>query len=93
MFNSRWQTIIILIALSILYTLKPITTTNFVLSIQKPFTYVAVELAAKIFFIFSTMILIESNAYISAMEATGLSLSLLSQIMYYHFSDKYKDQL
>ncbi|CDW82444.1 UNKNOWN [Stylonychia lemnae] len=93
MFNNRWETIVILITISILYTLKPITTTNFVLSIQSPLTYVAVELAAKIFFIFTTMILVESNAYISAMEATGLSLSLLSQIMYYHFSDKFKDQI
>ena len=78
MFNNRWESILIVIALCILYTLKPITATNFVLSISNTLTYVAVEITAKIVFIFLTMIAVESKTDVSTMEATGLSLALLS---------------
>lgn len=78
MFSSKWQNVVIMMILPILYTLKPITTTNFVLSCPSVITFVSMELFAKIFFIFITMIFIESNAMIAAMEALGLSFALLS---------------
>lgn len=82
MFNGKWQLVLIMLTLCLLYTLKPITTTNFVLSMNSSgggvLTYVTVEIIAKIIFVFITMIAVYNKAYVSSMEAIGLILALLS---------------
>eukprot|EP00347_Sterkiella_histriomuscorum_P009734 403340088 len=93
MFNGRWQSILIMIALCVLYTIKPLATTNFVLSINNTLTYVTVDIIAKILFIFLTMIAADNKAFVSSMEAIGLMLVLLAQHMYYSCSDVFKDQM
>lgn len=86
-----------MITLCLCYTLKPLTTTNFILSLNTGgngvLTYVTVEIIAKVLFVFITMIAITNKAFVSTMEAIGLMLALLSQHLYYHSCDRFKDEI
>lgn len=93
MFNSRWQNCVVVTFLMLLYTLKPVATTQAVLSMGSSTHYLAVEIISKVVFVFVTMIAVNNKAFVSSMEAIGLMLALLSQNMYLNYSDKHKEQL
>lgn len=90
-FNSNYTTIILLSILAILYTLKPIATTSFILSVPSALSYLAVDVLAKLFFVFATLIFVEEKATVSQFEALGLFLAILSQFLIYACSEGFKE--
>ena len=92
-FGSQWQPILIMVIVSILYTIKPITSTNFILSISSTDTYIITELLSKTIFVLATTIFIENKAKLGSIDAIAFSFSLLSQYLYCYYSNSFKDEI
>jgi hypothetical protein len=58
-FNGSYYNIVLVSIIGILYTIKPIATTSFVLSSPSILSYLTVEILSKLFFIFVTLIFID----------------------------------
>ena len=84
---------LIILLLALLYTIKPIATTNFILSAPSELnlTYLAIEVFSKTIFVFLTMIIIENRANVTSMEGMGLIFSLMSEILYFNACDRFKE--
>lgn len=67
MFGNRWENIALILAISVLYLLKPLFTTRFILSLSPPYTslsYIATEVFAKSFIVFIALICFEKETNI-----------------------------
>jgi hypothetical protein len=81
MFASRWENLLIMLAIAILYMLKPIATTRFILSLSPShgsLTYVVTEIFSKILFVFVSLVCIDKKFTVGKLQAFGIIIAMLS---------------
>lgn len=91
MFGSRWENIVIILVIAVLYLLKPLLTTRFILSLTPPYnslSYLSTEVFAKCFYVFLALICIEKETKVPKIQAFGLIIALMSQYVYYMASQE-----
>lgn len=67
MFGSRWENIAIMLTIAVLYLLKPLFTTRFILSLPPHYsslTYITTELLSKCFYVFISLVCIEKETMV-----------------------------
>jgi hypothetical protein len=79
MFGSRWENIAIMLVIAVLYLLKPLFTTRFILSLSphsSSLTYITTELFSKSFYVFISLTCIEKEYRVPKFLAFGLIIAL-----------------
>jgi hypothetical protein len=91
MFDSRWENILLMLTIALLYLLKPLTTTRFLLSLQpnvRSLTYYATELFSKALFVVISIVAIEKHTKVERLVAFGFVMAMMSQLWYYWASQE-----